>query len=453
MQTLNSYDIIGIGIGPFNLGLAVMAAGVPGLRCLFIDRSQSFCWHPGLLLDRARLQVPFLADLVTAIDPCSRYTYLAYLHARKRLFRFAIREQYFPTRKEYNDYCRWVTTQLPGLCFGRTCLSITWDKSEKMYRILTADSLSGAQQIFHARHVVLGTGTVPWLPPCAAALKSPRLVHSSDYLLNRSSLLAAGNIAVIGSGQSAAEIFSDLQHETRLQQLHWFTRSARFFPMEYSRLSLEMTSPDYIDYFFHLPQERKIAELRQQDALYKGISFSLVNEIYDGLYLRSIGQAAGPETSLHAACDLKDIRMAEDGVFTLSFLHAGSGDSFEQQAAAVIMATGYRQFIPAFLQPLTGHIRWTEGGNYDIRRNYSISRDGASLFVQNADLHTHGFNSADLGMGPYRNAVILNTILGRAHFVLETEIAFQTFGVPGSSHSFKERPDGADGRGPATGEV
>jgi hypothetical protein len=39
--------------------------------------------------------------------------------------------------------------------------------------------------------------------------------------------------------------------------------------------------------------------------------------------------------------------------------------------------------------------------------------------------HTHGFNAPDLGMGPYRNAIILNTILGYEYFPLEKDVPFQ----------------------------
>jgi lysine N6-hydroxylase len=85
--------------------------------------------------------------------------------------------------------------------------------------------------------------------------------------------------------------------------------------------------------------------------------------------------------------------------------------------------------MPAFLESIQAFIERTPEGQYKVNRNYSIDRH-SQLFVQNADLHSHGFNSADLGMGPFRNAVILNTILGYEHFRLEKHIAFQTFGVP-----------------------
>jgi lysine N6-hydroxylase len=87
-------------------------------------------------------------------------------------------------------------------------------------------------------------------------------------------LLEAGSITVIGSGQSAAEVFYDLAHcqDNDSYSLNWFTRSKGFFPMEYSKLGLEYFSPDYTNFFYQLPQSKKDELLQKQDLLYKGIS-------------------------------------------------------------------------------------------------------------------------------------------------------------------------------------
>lgn len=58
------------------------------------------------------------------------------------------------------------------------------------------------------------------------------------------------------------------------------------------------------------------------------------------------------------------------------------------------------------------------------------------MYVLNSELASHGILTADLGMGPYRNATIINHILGEKHFDLETRIAFQDFCIP---EEFKNR--------------
>ena len=61
-----------------------------------------------------------------------------------------------------------------------------------------------------------------------------------------------------------------------------------------------------------------------------------------------------------------------------------------------------------------------------MQRNYSIDRHNA-VFVQNAELHTHGFVTPDLGMACYRNSVLIREIAGREIYPIEQRIAFQTF--------------------------
>ena len=71
-------------------------------------RADEFRWHPGMMLEGATIQVPFLADLVTMADPTSPYSFLTYLKATGRLYPFYIRESFYPLRAEYDAYCRWV---------------------------------------------------------------------------------------------------------------------------------------------------------------------------------------------------------------------------------------------------------------------------------------------------------------------------------------------------------
>lgn len=61
--------------------------------------------------------------------------------------------------------------------------------------------------------------------------------------------------------------------------------------MEYSKLGLEYFTPDYLDFFYRLPQEKKDEILPKQDLLYKGISATTIAAIFDKMYEKSIGNA------------------------------------------------------------------------------------------------------------------------------------------------------------------
>jgi lysine N6-hydroxylase len=433
------YDIIGVGIGPFNLGMAVMAEQLPQLNCIFFDQSKEFNWHPGLMLPGARLQVPFYADLITLIDPSSKLTYLYYLKEKQRMFRFSHHEQTSATRTEYNDYCRWVVSKLDNLRFHHKVVDVNYDERDQLYTVMV-HNLSSDEMVFYCgKHLVIGVGSVPYVPECSregrkerkgcaknAMQTDKKIIHSSEYLFHKDSILEHQKITVVGSGQSAAEIFYDLlNYADHLENLCWFTRSHRIYAMENSKFSYEHTSEDYIDHFYSLTNEQKRKTLKRHDPLYKGINFSLLNEIYDRLYLMSLEM----DTSfikIYPKAELQGINCDHDGL-ALQFFHMEQERNFEHKTEVVIMATGYESCVPEFLNSIKERIQFLENGKYDVKRNYSIDHNN-SVFVQNAELHSHGFSAPDLGMGPYRNATILNAILGYELFVLEKGVTFQRFG-------------------------
>ena len=422
------YDFAGIGIGPFNLGLAAMSAPIKGLNAIFFDEHPRFSWHPGLLLDEATLQVAFYADLVTLADPCSRFSFLSYLKARGRLIPFSIREQAYITRREYLDYCEWAAAQLPTLRFGRRVVAVHYDPFAKMYRLQVRHG--AAMEEYGARKLVIGIGSRPFITLCAGKIRSQDVFHSEDYLRHKESLLGRHSVTIIGSGQSAAEIFDDLLSvsERFSQGLYWFTRARRFFPMDYSKLTLEMSTPDYIDYFYRLPPEQKPAVLRSQAPLYRGINRQLISRIYDRLYAMSIAKTELP-VNLYACCELTGMAECPPG-FRLEFVHKERKQAFAHYTEAVILATGYYPRTPAFLNPIWEQVAWDADGWLQVGPDYSIDRAGGNIFVQNAEGHTHGFNAADLSLGPYRNAVIINAILGEEYYHISRKNTFQRFGVP-----------------------
>lgn len=420
------YDVIGIGIGPFNLGLAALIQTNTSLSSLFIDQNESFNWHQGMMLKGTKLQVPFHADLVTLADPRNKYSFLSYLQAKKRLFRFTIREEYFPLRSEYNDYCNWVASQLTNLRFHLRCMDIVYNTAKGHYVVSCMKLPFGHSVIFKCKRLVIGIGTAPYIPASVDQdLKG--VIHSGKYKYHKAALLDSQRITIIGSGQSAAEIFDDLLDEGK--RPFWFTRSPRFFPMDYSKFALEMTSPDYISHFYHLDVSTKERVLKEQSALYKGINQELVSSIYDKLYERDLDGATVKQPYLFPNCALTQVNKA-DNWLNCQFVHQETSRTFDHKTMHLILATGYRYRTPRFLHPLMDRIQWTSNGQFAVAANYHIDRD-ATIFVQNAEMHTHGYNTPDLGMGPYRNAVILNTILGRVHFSIEENVPFQGFAGPG----------------------
>jgi lysine N6-hydroxylase len=418
--TPKTYDFVGIGLGPFNLGLACLTEPIAALDGVFLESKPNFEWHAGMFLDGAHLQTPFMSDLVTLADPTSPYSFLNYLKEQGRLYSFYIRENFYPLRVEYDDYCRWAASKLSSIRFGTTVTEVTYEDEVYVVRARSGDT-------YRARHLVLGTGTPPHIPEACHNLEG-EVVHNSRYLDHRHQLQAMDSITLVGSGQSAAEIYYDLLGEIDVHgyRLNWVTRSPRFFPLEYTKLTLEMTSPEYVDYFHALPERTRYRLTEQQKGLFKGIDGDLINEIFDLLYQKSLD---GPvPTRLLTNSALTSARH-EDGSYTLGFRQEEQGKDFELRSQGLILATGYKYVEPEFLKPVRDRLRHDEHGNFDVARNYSIDISGRGVFLQNAGVHTHSVTSPDLGMGPYRNAYIIRELLGTEYYPVEKTIAFQEFAV------------------------
>ncbi len=418
------FDLLGIGIGPFNLGLAALSEPIDGFSCLFLDAKTEFDWHPGMLLSASRLQTPFMSDLVTMADPTSRYSYLNFAKQTGRLYPFYIRENFFLPRNEYNQYCQWVSKQLSNLRFGFKVTQLDYNAGEGIYHVTGVDRRSGQPQTYLCRKLVLGTGTTPYVPD-NCPMHDPRVMHSASYMQQKTYLQSQSAITVIGSGQSAAEIFYDLLQDidTYGYQLNWMTRSPRFYPLEYTKLTLEMTSPDYVDYFHELSPEKRHRLIAEQKSLYKGINAELINDIYDLLYQKRLVSDIQCQLLTNVALD--KIETSGDKL-TLKFNHLEQEYALEQQTGAVVLGTGYQYRLPEFIQGIKSQIEFDDRGQLAIQRDYGIDIRG-DIFIQNAGLHTHGISSPDLGMGCYRNATILQAVLGYAPYPIEDSIAFQTF--------------------------
>ncbi|WP_019543980.1 lysine N(6)-hydroxylase/L-ornithine N(5)-oxygenase family protein [Streptomyces sulphureus] len=442
------HDFVAVGLGPFNLGLACLTEPIEELDGLFLDERDDFCWHPGMLLDDSTLQTPFLSDLVTLADPTSPYSFLNYLKEHGRLYPFYIRESFYPLRSEFSDYCNWAANRLSSVRFGHRVTEVVWSEEESAYT-LHVELSSGGSRTYRARRLVLGTGTPPYVPEHCRDLGGDA-VHNSRYLERREELRAKKSVTIVGSGQSAAEIYHDLLQECAddTYELTWITRSPRFFPLEYTKLTLEMTSPEYADYFHALPEATRDALVAGQKNLYKGINGDLIDDIFDLLYRKN--RRGRTPTRLLTNTALTDASWDEaTGRYTLALRQEEQQEEFTHTTDGLVLATGYRYREPEFLAPVQHRIDRDPQGRFAVRRDYRIDtpqQPHGALYVQNAELHTHGFVSPDLGMAAYRNSCIIRDMLGREHYPVERRIATQEFGAPGTPGTYTADPEGAASR-------
>jgi lysine N6-hydroxylase len=431
-------DLIGVGIGPFNLGLATMLTKAEDVKAMFFEQKPQFDWHPGLLLEGTTLQVPFFADLVTMADPTSPFSFLNYLKEHNRLFHFYFLEKFHIPRVEYNHYCQWVSQQLESCYFGQQVTSVTWHKGDNhdYFSIEVMEIDSGSTKKYWAKNLVLGVGSTPNIHPKFQGFHSEEVFHSSTFKQHRNRCRKADSITVVGSGQSAAEVFyALLQEQTDYDyKLDWLTRSDGFFPMEYSKLGLEHFSPDYTTYFHHLPQNKRDDRILKQDLLYKGISTKTIADIYDLIYERTACGSQIP-VRLLSQIEVQQIKKQEHGEkrnYQLSCFQKEQEKHFAHESEMVIFATGYQRKTPSCLSHLESLICRDEKNRTIVNRNYQLvltEETNCSIFVQNDELHTHGIGSPDLGLGAYRNSVIINKLSHRNIYPVSDRNIYQQFGI------------------------
>jgi lysine N6-hydroxylase len=436
------YDLVGIGIGPFNLSLAALAHGVPGgLATTFFEQRSTFRWHPGLLIEGATLQVPFLADLVTLADPASPWSFLNYLRARDRLFPFYFAERFRIQRAEYDAYCRWVGDNLPGLHFGHQVDAVRWNTERDLFEVdftqLDTDGEAEALGRAYTRNVALGVGTEPYVPeplrPLADAPSVP-VLHSADYMEHRERLLTAEHVTVIGSGQSGAEVFLDLlrARPAGAEKLHWLTRTEAFAPMEYSKLGLEHFTPDYTRYFHALPEKVRSELLPRQWQLHKGIDADTIDAIHEELYRRSL-HGGWPDAVLTPGVTVRTAGRVATTRVELHLEHIQQGTRSRLTTDAVVLATGYRERpLTRLLAGIDPYIRRDRAGRPIVDSEFRLDLDptvSGSLYVQNAERHTHGVGAPDLGLAAWRSASILNSLTGKEPYPLPRRTAFTRFGL------------------------
>ncbi|GHD97744.1 lysine N(6)-hydroxylase/L-ornithine N(5)-oxygenase family protein [Streptomyces alanosinicus] len=435
-------DLVGVGIGPCNLSLAALADPLAELDAVFYDQRPGFDWHPGLLIEGATLQVPFLADLVTLADPTSPWSFLSYLRSRERLFPFYFSERFHIQRAEYDAYCRWVAQNLPALSFRHQVDAVRWNPERDVFEVdftqLDAEGEAEALGRTYCRNVALGVGTAPYVPdPLKPLVDAPGVpvIHAADYLDHRSVLLAADHVTVVGSGQSGAEVFLDLlrHRPAGREKLHWIGRSEAFAPMEYSKLGLEHFTPDYTRYFHGLPEPVRDRLIAAQWQLHKGIDAGTLAAIHDELYRRTL-HGGWPDAVLTPGVRVRTAGRIATTKVELHLEHIQQGGRSRLTTGAVVLATGYRERpLSRILAGLDPYMRRDSSERPRIDNEFRLVLDPCvtgSVYVQNAERHTHGVGAPDLGLAAWRSATILNSLTGKDPYPQAARTAFTTFGLP-----------------------
>ena len=415
MSTLYStpLTLAGLGIGPFNMSVAALADQYAPFSTRFFDKRINFAWHPGLLLHNAQMQTSFLKDLVTAVAPESRYSFLAYLVKHKRFYRFLSTQQNEISRQEFSNYLAWVSRQLNNVQFDTAVEKVEFKKN--------AFTLTTTQGTFKAKHLCLGTGKRPYIPE--GFEMGEDCFHASEIGL-RSVNMSGKRIAIIGGGQTGADVLlNSLQNQWgEAKSIHWISRRSNFQPLDEAAFTNEFFTPDYIDRFYCAEKPVRQQEVAHQKLTSDGITQACLLAIYRELYQRF--EVEGHQRNVHLMPhrQVSKVSLGKQGYQVLAF-NGLTGETEHYRPDIVVLATGFESFWPECMEPLNGRIDMETDTLPALGKHFDVSWDGSHqnrIYAVNAGLISHGIADPQLSLMAWRSATILNHLSGRSLFDLKT---------------------------------
>ncbi|KAL8805518.1 MAG: hypothetical protein Q9182_001887 [Xanthomendoza sp. 2 TL-2023] len=410
--TQPDYDLVCIGFGPASLAIAIALhdRGV-NARVLYIEKQRSFIWHAGMLLPNARMQISFLKDLATLRDPTSKFTFINYLKSNNRLVAFTNLSTFLPLREEYNDYMSWCASHFEDqVHYGYETLSVAAiDDHERpitTWRITSRNTETDHMSTVTAQSVVIAIGGKPKIPIPLNGLDS-RVVHSSSYSTTVPQILKeawkAHSVAVIGGGQSSAEIFDDLQKRYPNSSVTLFTGASALKPSDDSPFVNEVFDPERVDTFYNQPPEsRQQSTLADKSTNYGVVRPELLDRLYEAMYQQRLHE---PDLSkwqfrIIAWQAVIGFEKVSDGDrIRLQLKNTSNGEIGVSDASfdIAIMGTGYERKGHETLLESTKDL--LQEDNFAVERNYKIKyrkdavREDCGIWLQGCCEDTHGVSN------------------------------------------------------------
>ncbi|MEV4673774.1 lysine N(6)-hydroxylase/L-ornithine N(5)-oxygenase family protein [Actinomadura sp. NPDC049382] len=417
------HDVVGIGFGPSNLALAVALAeederrgadGRPGVDAVFFEKQPGFGWHRGMLIDGATMQVHFLKDLVSLRNPASRYSFLAYLHARGRLVDFVNHKTMFPTRVEFHDYLEWTAAAFADrVRYGTEVVALRPRDDEVLEVVVRRDD---RLETHLARNVVVGVGLEPVLPEGVRA--GERVWHTEDLLtrLGERESWNPRRVVVVGAGQSAAEAVEYLHRTYPETEVCAVFARYGYSPADDSAFANRIFDPAAVDHYYAAPDDvKRMLFEYSRNTNYSVVDLDLIDELYRRAYAEKV--AGAERLRILNASRVLDVR-DDGGAVRVRVGFLPTGEAADLDADALVYATGYRERDPFdLLGEAGGDCLAGPDGRPVVERDYRLATaPGRSwgVYLQGATEHTHGIASSLLSMTAVRTGEIVRSIARRS---------------------------------------
>lgn len=460
------HDLICVGFGPASLAIAVAlhdaldgtdpSLDLPNLhnrppKVAFLEKQSQFAWHAGMLLPGARMQITFMKDMATLRNPRSEFTFINYLHQKDRLIEFANLNTFLPQRIEYEDYMRWCASWFDEVVqYDQEVVKVMPEKSPSgtgeitTFNVMSRNVQTGQIESRRTKHVVIAAGGRPNLPRPFPS-NHPRVIHSSKFSYISTKVLKdfqhPYKVAVVGNGQSAAEIFDFLHAHYPNAQTRLLIKQGALKPSDDSPFVNEIFNPGRVNSTFaRSPSLRSTAIAEDKATNYGVVRLPLLEHIYETLYLQRISHGNTPQAEKnwpHAilpyrlVTDVQDSPVIKDGlrlqIHDRSPLYLSEELNAQERTEtldvdAVFVATGYQRDLHETLLGDARHLmpggdlqdaRWTVRRDYGVEfAERSISRD-AGVWLQGCCERTHGLSDTLLSILANRGGDMVNAIFGK----------------------------------------
>jgi lysine N6-hydroxylase len=415
-------DVIGVGAGPTNLSLAALLTtatkrGLTSITATFFEREATVFWHSLQMFPGTLMQTEFYRDLVTPIDPTSKFSFLNYLKAQARLEQFFCSSTIYPTRREFEDYFRWVAGQIGEVIFGVDVEGVDYDAQRNLFVVD-----AGSHGPCEAKHIVFGCGARP--KSGVEESRSTRIVDVSK-LLAFTFPEAPARILVVGGGQSAAECLNYLldKFSERPMQIDWATNETSFRALDTSSFSREIFSTAYARVFSSLKSKERKKINHDDQNVANGMLPLYAQELYQRLYrLRHLPppDKTSPAVRVQANMEVVEAREEPAGVSVKARI-VSTGGTDVVVYDCVILCTGLDDETILESSVIGPELRRRLQRNRD-QDGYAVTWDGPPdrmIFVQSQNKDTHGLGDASFVTAPGRNAAILNSIAGREIYKID----------------------------------
>jgi L-ornithine N5-oxygenase len=255
---------------------------------------------------------------------------------------------------------------------------------------------------------VVATGGIPALPNGIDLGSNRRVFHSNEFLTrigrDYSNRDAAHRFVVVGSGQSAAEIFRYLYSNYPKADVTAAIRRFAYKPADESHFVNEIFFPRLEDLLYRLPEEKRLPILEaHRDTNYSCVDRELIEAIYKDVYESRVrGQ---DRFRIRPFLELRGFEEGSEEV-VLEFRDVVHETKEYVEADSVVLATGFlRPKMPPIIGNLSPYLHCESSGRYKVSRNYRIVTDPSfepRIFLQGFCEDSHGLSDTLLSTLPMR---------------------------------------------------